>query len=130
MKTLLVDTNIFLRSLLNDVPSQAKRANKIISDAKNGRIKLVTSQIILFEVIFSLSKFYKFSKEQVVKAIEHIIGSEYFNLESRLDFISALEIFRNNNLDFTDCFLVARSMHGNLGLATFDEKLKKYAKNC
>jgi predicted nucleic-acid-binding protein len=129
MKILLVDTNIFLRSLLNDVPSQTKVANKIIFDARNGKLKLVTPQIIVFEVIFALSSFYRFSKDKVVKALEYIINSDYFNLESRSDFVSALEIYKKNNLDFTDCFLAARAKSENYEITTFDKKLDKYAKN-
>lgn len=129
MKTLLVDTNVFLRSLLNDVPSQTKIANKVITNARKGKLKLITSQIVVFEVIFSLSSFYKFSKDKVIKALEYMINSGYFNLESKSDFINALEIYKKSNLDFTDCFLAARAKLENCEVFTFDKKLGKYAKN-
>ena len=86
MKTYLVDANIFLRLLLNDVPAQTNKAKKVITKAKEGKIKLVTSQIIIFEVVFALSKYFDFPKAKVALALEYIIESQYFNLESKKDF--------------------------------------------
>ena len=129
MITYLVDTNIFLRPLLNDVPSQTSAAKKLIKKAKEGKIKFVTSQIIVFEVIFALSKYYGFEKSRVVQALDHIVSSDYFNLESRKTFVDALEIYKNENLDFTDCFLIAKARIEGQEILTFDKKLQKYAKN-
>ncbi len=129
MKTYLVDANIFLRLLLNDVPAQTNKAKKVITKAKEGKIKLVTSQIIIFEVVFALSKYFDFPKAKVALALEYIIESQYFNLESKKDFYVALNIFRNKNIDFTDSFLLARKINSKVDIFSFDKKLNNYAKD-
>jgi predicted nucleic acid-binding protein len=48
VKKVVFDTNIFLRWLLNDVPSQAKEAQKYLVEARSKKAKLIFKQIVIF----------------------------------------------------------------------------------
>ena len=47
MASLFVDTNVFLRFLTNDDPAKAKRAEILFRDALRGKVKLVTSLLVI-----------------------------------------------------------------------------------
>ena len=77
MREQIVDTNILLRFLLNDVPKQTEEAKLKIEQAKAGKLKLVVPQIVIFEIIFALTKIYGFEKNKVKDVIRVLINSDY-----------------------------------------------------
>lgn len=54
IKSTFVDTNIFIRFLLEDVASQQTIAKKIFEDGALGKIKLYSSLIVFFEIYWVL----------------------------------------------------------------------------
>lgn len=125
MKKITADTNSFLRFLLNDIPEQKQAFETIVKQAKLKRISLIVPQIVIFEIEFTLEKFYKFPKEERVEKLESIINMKYFNIQNRILFIKALELFKKKNLDLADCFIFAYSQNKNSDLFTFDKALKR-----
>ncbi len=129
MKKFIVDANIFLRLFIPEDKELSSKASEFLKKAKDGKISLLVPQIIIFEVNYSLQKYYHFEKESIIEALSSIVSASYFNVESREMFMEALKIYENNNIDFTDCFLAARKKMEDVELFTFDKKLQKYAKN-
>lgn len=129
MRDLLLDTNVLLRLFLDDIPAQTLKVRQVIENSKKGKIKLHLPQIVIFEVEFSLRKYYKFDKEKVIGVLESLFSLDYLVVETRFIFSEALKIFRVANLDFVDCFLIAKSKFENKKLFSFDKKLQKYAKD-
>jgi len=125
MKSIVADTNIFLRFFLDDVPEQKIITEKLLQRAKDKEIRIIVPQIIIFEISFILEKGYHFPKEQVIDKLNAIISAEYLQIESRDIFISALTIYKSANVSLTDCFLFAKAKAENAELFTFDKKLKK-----
>ncbi|MBI2039720.1 PIN domain-containing protein [Candidatus Microgenomates bacterium] len=125
MKSLLLDANIFLRFFLNDVPNQQKIATKLLQQAKNKKLNLIVPQIIIFEVEFILSKYYLFSKNEIIDRLQSIVSVAYLDVQDREIFQRALGIFKNENLSLVDCFLKAMSEIAETEIFTFDQKLAK-----
>ena len=123
MKSVLPDTNFFLRYLLDDVPSQVKIAEKLFTDAKNDKIKLRVPQIIIFEIHFALIKYYLFPKNEVLDKLENVVSTDYFLIEDRDVFLKAIDIHREKNISFVDSFLKALCESKNFKLLSFDKKL-------
>lgn len=123
MKTILVDTNAFLRLLLNDIPKQKKEVENILNKAKRNEVILLVAQIVVFEIDYSLEKYYKFPKEIVIERLRSLISSKYLQVETRDLFVSALELYSNANISFVDCFLLAKAEKEEAELFTFDQKL-------
>lgn len=125
MESLILDTNALLRFLLNDIPSQARQVAEVLSKAKLKKLRLYIPQIIIFEIFFALDKYYKFPKKDVVNKIGTLLSTTYLEIEDRVIFQDALEVYTNKNIDFVDCFLVCTTRSSNSALFTFDKRLQK-----
>lgn len=125
MKTVVVDTNAFLRLLLNDVPQQANRVEHLIRQAKREEIKVIVPQIVIFEIDFVLRGYYNFEKQEVIDKLKSLLSASYFVVESRDIFQNAILLYKENDISFVDCFLLSCSGRANAELFTFDQKLKK-----
>lgn len=125
MDSLILDTNVFLRFLLDDIPDQAKEATKIFNKAKSKKLNILIPQIVIFEILFALEKYYKFPKKEVIEKVESILIAEYLNIQDRAVFPETLELFKASNVDFVDCFLLCKAKQSNSKLFTFDKELNK-----
>ncbi len=125
MKNVLLDTNIFLRYLLNDIPTQTRQIEVILTRAKEHKVKLFAAQIIIFEIEFALNKYYKFPKNETIEKLDSILGADYFNIQDKNTFQQALELYTKKNLSFVDCFLISRAADQKQEIFSFDQELVK-----
>ena len=127
MKFIIPDANIFLRFLLNDVPSQVTKTETIFKQAKKKEIELIVPQIIIFEIHFTLEKYYKFSKKVIRDKLKSILSADLFRIEEKTIFLKALDLWFSKNISFPDAFLISFCDEKNGELFTFDNKLNKLA---
>lgn len=120
-----IDTNILLRFLLKDVPKQAEAARQKFQEAKQTKTQLFVPQIVIFEVVFALTRVYKFDKNEVVEAIKSLLAAEFLNIQDKEIFGSTLSLFVKRNISLADCFIVAFSNLHKAPLFTFDKGLAK-----
>lgn len=125
MQKIIVDTNIFLRLLLDDVHEQHLEAKKFFAKARNHKVEAFIPSIIIFEINFALEKYYLLSKGIIIKSLTSIISAKYLKVENREVFKSAISIFEKSNISLTDAFLIAKAKSENLEIFTFDKKLLK-----
>ncbi|MCR4278233.1 MAG: PIN domain-containing protein [Candidatus Berkelbacteria bacterium] len=117
-----LDANVLLRLLLNDVPEQHQAALKLYNHSR-GQFAIADTAII--EIIFVLSGAnYRFSRIEVVEAIEGLMELEKVSCNHAL-FEKALPLFANHpKLSFEDCCLATYAQLENAEpLWTFDKKL-------
>lgn len=117
-----LDTNVLLRFILKDIPTQFKEAEKIISSKNSNNILLPS---ILFEIEYVLSKLYKKEREEIVSIIQGLLEIETINVEFEREINLAIELFGETNIDFVDCYLYAKSYYSDGKVATFDKDIKK-----
>lgn len=125
MKSFVVDTNAFLRLLLNDIPQQARQVEHLIRQAKKEEVKIIVPQIVIFEIEFVLRGYYNFEKQEIIEKLKVLLSSSYFAIESLSVFQEAINLYEENNISLTDCFLIAKAEAEKADLFTFDQKLKK-----
>lgn len=125
MKLVIADTNAFLRFLLNDVPQQVKKFEKILEQAKKSEIILIVPQIIIFELNFTLSKYYLLPKKDIIEKLQQIMKTPYFKIQDIEIFREAIKIYSKSNLSLVDCFIYYCSQAWKADLFTFDKDLKK-----
>ena len=128
MKSQLLNTNAFLRFLLNDVPKQAIEVNKLFVKAKAKELEIFVPQIVIFEIEFALDKFYKFPKADVVDKLGVLLVTPYLKIQDAVIFQEALALFNTRNIDFVDCFLLCQAKVNNFSIFSFDEDLLKLMK--
>ena len=79
------------------------------------------------EVIYVLKNVYKVSKNEIVDSL--ITLSNDVRFEENDLFIKSLINYKQNNLDFVDCYLLARNQMLKENVVTFDKKLDKKLNN-
>ncbi|MHB8810930.1 MAG: PIN domain-containing protein [Desulfobulbaceae bacterium] len=107
MKMTFLDTNIFLRYLTNDDPEKADRVEQLLRKAASGKIALVTTELVIAEIIWVLESYYEVDKEQIAEQVRAILATE--GLETiNGDLVSqALEYYIFDNIDFIDGYIAA-----------------------
>ncbi len=116
-----VDTNVLLRYIVRDEPTQAARAAR---ELERGERFLVGS-IVLCEVVWVLESGYGFSRRDIVVTLERILATAQFEIEAKDLALAALDDFRRSTADFSDCLLGRRNRAaGAAETVTFDRSLK------
>ena len=65
MKKVFFDTNFLLRFYLDDIPTQALKAKRMVQAAKEGAILLVTDLTVICEMVSVMDSFYKLEKQMI-----------------------------------------------------------------
>lgn len=125
MKQIILDTNILLRFLLRDIENQYQIAEKLFFKAKSENITLIVPQIVIFEIVFNLDKFYKFDKKTIIEKIKGLLSVGSLEIQDREVFILAISIFAQSSLDLVDCFIIAKAELLQADIFTFDKNLNK-----
>ncbi len=99
-----IDTNIFLRYLTNDDAEKAKKVFLLLKKVEDGKEKVTTSPLVIFELIFILDKFYKVSRKDIGEMTTAIINLDGLVVEFKDAFIFALKLFAEKNIPFADAF--------------------------
>lgn len=121
-----IDTNFFLRFFLKDIKKQYLEAKTTFSAAARYEDDLITALIVVFEVFWVLSSFYKFNREEIEIVIKGILGMTFIRLDERDILNDALVLYRNTNLSLGDCYNLAYSRKMRVkDFKTFDVKLGK-----
>lgn len=126
-----IDTNYFLRFLLNDINKQHLEAKKLFLDGSIGKQKLFTSTIVFFEIYWVLSSYYEKKKEEITQALQKILDFEFVDLDERKILVNSLARFKKTNFDLEDCYNLSYAKAKIAkSFKTFDVKLsKEFTKN-
>lgn len=121
-----VDTNVLVRILVTDdrEMEQVTLAREFAKKAK----RLFVAQIVQVELVWVLYAAYKLDKSEVIRILEHLQENEAFQLQHESVFSEALQMFRANSADFSDCLIWVESNTENCGLVTFDKKFGRLPK--
>jgi len=60
-----IDTNLFLRYLTNDIPEKANQVENLLQRAVAGRIILVTTSLVMVEIVWTLASSYGFGRQEI-----------------------------------------------------------------
>lgn len=107
MRKVFVDANIFIRYLTNDDPVKADRVDRLLKEAAEGKILLVTAELVLAEVVWVLESFYGLKNDAIgpmIKAILVTPGLEVIN-GSLME--KAIDHYLRHNIDFIDGYIAA-----------------------
>ena len=113
-----LDTNVILRFLLNDVPSQTASAKVLFS-----RPLIYASDVVVAEVAFVLEKGMKFERASVGLLLRTLTALP--NLTFNCHFLpEVITLFQSRkSLSFVDCYAATEAKIYGGTLFTFDKKL-------
>lgn len=114
---IVLDTSALIRFFTRDDEVKALKVKKLLES--DGELLLIDA--VLLELIFTLTKFYKLSKTQLLEILRYLISRS--NIKVSNETRRALTLYENNNLSITDCLVMVYG-EGNK-IASFDERLVK-----
>lgn len=121
-----IDTNILVRFLTRDEPSQYERAKRIIRRGLNEPDGIFINQLVLLETEWVLRSAYGQSKAEIIAAVSALLDSQELVFEDEPTVEEAMFFWKKSNADFADCLIGARNRRaGCRATATFDAKAAK-----
>ncbi|MBT9438588.1 MAG: PIN domain-containing protein [Desulfobacterales bacterium] len=123
MRSYFIDTNIFIRYLTNDDPVKADRVEKLLSEAAAGKIRLVTAEMVLAEVVWVLESFYGLKNIEVGSMVKAILATPGLEVLNSALVEKALEYYLAHNIDFVDGYIAAvMDKHKISDIYSYDKK--------
>lgn len=107
MKPPFLDTNILLRHFLQDHPTQSVQATKFLLEVEQGKIKVYTSDLVIFEVVFTLQRTYHLAKSKIQEAILPLLLLPCIKLSGKRIYKKVFELYVEKNLPFADAYHIA-----------------------
>lgn len=114
---IVLDTSALIRFFTRDDEAKAKKAKALLESNE----ELLLIDAVLLELVFTLEKFYKLPKNQLIEVVKYLLSRS--NIKASPQIRNAVKIYEIKNMSITDCLVVAYG-EGNK-IASFDDKLVK-----
>lgn len=119
-----LDTNVLIRHLTGDPPTQARRAHAFLATAD----ELLVPDLIVAEVVYALESFYEVERERVAELVRAVIGFPAIVVVDAPLLLRALEVYEVDRIDFAEAYLVASAeASGVMTIASFDRSIDRIA---
>lgn len=120
--TAFVDTNVLVRHLTGDPPSQAAKATALLQRAD----ELLLPDLILAEVAYVLESFYETPRNQVADTLRAVLAFPAIRVVDAELLLRATEVYDTHRLDFADAYLVASAERtGVMEIISFDRAIDR-----
>ena len=125
MKELILDTNVFIRFFIKDVPSQFEKTREIFEKIEKREIKGFVSILVVNEIIWILENFYNLKREiYLPKLLKLLLLDNIKVIEVKKNLlIKVLQQMQKQKFDFADLYL--SQIAGEKKIFTFDKDFKK-----
>lgn len=125
MKKLFLETSIFVRYFTADDEKKFRDCVQLLEAIeKEGKVRSYISNIVILEILFVLTRIYKFSKKDVLDGIDKILNLRNITLIEKTDTRQALKLYKKYNIKYADC-LIASQLPRGVKLVTYDEEFSK-----
>jgi predicted nucleic-acid-binding protein len=121
----VVDANVILRYLLADHPDHFQKADRFMSQVKEGETRIFIPEGVLIECVYVLIKIYKVPRPDIVKGLAGILNYKGVINDNRSLLIKSLHLFNDKNIDIVDAIVHALAKEKSWTYFTFDKDLDK-----
>lgn len=124
MEKIFLETSFFIRYFTADDKEKFEDCRELLEATEKGRLRPYTSNIVLLEILFVLTKVYKFSKKEALEGIKKVIAIRNLTLVEKSDSEKAFGLFEKYNIKYADC-LISTQVPKGVKLVTYDEEFSK-----
>jgi predicted nucleic-acid-binding protein len=118
-----LDTNILVRYLTQDDPVQAAQATAVIERRITEHEPGFISVVAMAETVWVLQRFYRFTRERVVAAVERMLRAETLVVDSEREVFTAMTALKEGEGEFADALIGALSASAGCScVLTFDRR--------
>lgn len=104
---LFAGTDLFLRFLTDDVPSQADAIEELLYRASAGEVVLVVNSMVIAEIIWTLESHYGQSRDSIRDKVLAILNTPGMETAEADLLLQAVYWYADKNADFSDAFNAA-----------------------
>jgi len=118
-----LDTNVWVRYIVQDDEQQAELASIIIEQQSSVDNPAFINEITLCEIVWVLKRAYKYDKPIILSVLKQFLNAEDILIASHTQVLSAYDDYLAGNADFSD-YLIAQ-LNKNAGCQvtfSFDKK--------
>ena len=120
---IFVDTNLFIRFLTNDIPEQADEVEGLLRRAGVGEIVLVTNNMVIAEIVWTLQSNYHLSKSEIKDKVLAIVNTPGLEISEDDLLVQSITWYEEKNIDFVDAYNASWLLNQGITTAcTFDRK--------
>lgn len=99
-----LDANIILRYLICDNAPKAKKCEGLFHRVSSGKEALLTTTLVIAEVVWVLEKAYKLSKTEITDLIQKILNTPHLECDEKDVLMAAAGLYSLKNIDFIDAY--------------------------
>lgn len=114
-----IDTNLFLRYF-----EQLDSAVDFMEKLKVNSKKYFVPSVVVNEVGWTLSRFYKLGKVEVIKHIERMLNVDKFVVVYDYDVKAAVEQYKTSSVKLNDCYIWSYMKSGDQ-IVSYDQDFDK-----
>jgi uncharacterized protein len=116
-----IDANVFLRHLTQDHPRFSPAATEFLERIQRRELAARISDIIVFEVVFTLQRAYRQPKAHIRNLVLPIIELPGIELPGKQRYRKIFDLYVNLNISFVDAYhVVLMEQLGLQEIASFD----------
>jgi len=118
-----LDTNVLVRYLTEDDAAKAQAVERLLNEARAGKVHLMVPPVILAELVWVLESFYKLASRDVADLVEAVLNTPGLHVEDGASVRSALASYRDGKVDFIDALLAEFARAREIeAIYTFDRR--------
>lgn len=121
---IFIDTSIFIRYFTQDDLVRFADSKELFEAVERGFLLPYTSNIVILELNYVLTKIYKFRKQIVIPCIEKVLLLRNITLLEETNTKQAIIYFQHGKIKYADC-LIATQIPENVTLVTYDSEFKR-----
>jgi predicted nucleic-acid-binding protein len=90
-----------------------------MAEAARGEVSPYMSPLVLAEVIWVLKSFYRYSMTAIAHVVIALVSASGIEVDNRALIIRAVELARDQNMDFADAYLALQAVERDEKACTF-----------
>lgn len=122
----LLDTNVFLRHILQDQPEHSRLATELFARIELGEITVRTLDTVVFEAVYVMEQRFGMPRDVIAGALAPLLGFPGIELSNKEIYPAVFELWvGTQRLSFADTYHLMATKHFGLDtIISFDKGLR------
>ena len=118
-----IDTNVLVRSLVDDDAEQAAAARELLAAASRREPAFLCREVVV-ETVWVLERTYRFARARIAETLSALLAADDLVIEAADDVAEAVARYRRGSAGFADLMILAACRRSDAQpLFTFDQQL-------
>lgn len=122
-----IDSNIFLRTIVKESESQYLACRLVFEAIKKNKIKAVTCNLVLAEVVWVLQSYYHKTREQITEVVRAIINLRGLEIIRKQEYRATLDLYEKFTVKYIDAAIasIGEVQDGSWPVISYDKDFDK-----